>query len=166
MKKPLRTSWIVIFLCLSAFLGSPLRAVQEQENGDAEEKGMASLKKSLLLPGWGQLAERHTLEGVAFLAADVFCLVKVLDNNHKGNENYRLYKKADSVEDAIGYRELTETYDRRRNLYLLAAAGVWAVNLIDIYVILKKKENKKETISLKIEHGEYKRMAVTLSCRF
>jgi hypothetical protein len=166
MSIPLKFKSIVICLCLPVFLAAPLFATQEEEKENTEISGMASLKKSLFVPGWGQLAEKHTIEGVVFLAAEIFCLYKVLDNNHRGNEYYSLYKEAASAEDAVGYRELTETYDSRRNLYILAALGVWTVNLIDIYVIVKKNEKKKNTISIKIEHGEYKRLAVSVSFGF
>jgi hypothetical protein len=166
MSLPVKFKNILISLCLPVFLAAPLFATQEADNENTEISGMASLKKSLFVPGWGQLAEKHVFEGIVFMTSEIFCLYKVLDNNHKGNENYSLYKEAASVEDAVGYRELTETYDRRRNLYLLAALGVWTVNLIDIYVIVKNNEKKKDTISIKIEHGEYKRLAVSVSFSF
>lgn len=166
MSKASKFKSIVICFYLPVFLAAPLLATQEENKENTEISGMASLKKSLFVPGWGQLAEKHTIEGVAFLAAEIFCLYKVLDYNHRGNENYSLYKEAASLEDAVGYRGLTETYDRRRNLYIMAALGVWAVNLIDIYVIVKKNEKKKQTINIKIEHGEYKRLAVTVSFGF
>ena len=152
--------------CLLVFLAAPVSAGEDEAPEKIVEKELASLKKSLFVPGWGQLAEKHYIEGAALLVAEIFCLYKVLANNHKGNENYGLYKEAPSVEEAIRLRELTETYDRRRNLFLLASAGVWAVNLIDIYVIVKNKDKTKDNIKIKIEHGENKRLVISVSFGF
>jgi hypothetical protein len=156
---------ILCFLLLFS-LGTVSSANQQESEEKKETKEAASLKKSLFVPGWGQLAEKHTVEGIVFLAAEIFCLYNVLDNNHKGNENYAQYKEASTQDEAVSYRTLTETYDRRRNLYLLAAFGVWAVNLIDIYVIVNKNEKNKDRLSLKIEHGGYKRLVVSVSFGF
>jgi hypothetical protein len=68
------------------------------------------------------------------------------------------------VEDAVRYRELTEDYDKKRNIFILAAVGIWAVNLLDIYVIVKKKEKQK--IKLQLQSVDYKGMAVTLHFSF
>jgi len=157
---------IAICLSLSVLLAAQVSAFQEDEKAAMDSKSLASLKKSLFLPGWGQFAEKHTVEGIAFLTAEIFCVYKVLSNNRKGNENYELYKEAVGIDDAVRFRDLTETYDRRRNLYMLAAFGVWAVNLIDIYVIVKNHEKKKDTLSIKLEHGENARLAFSITFRF
>jgi len=125
-----------------------------------------SLHKSLLLPGWGQFSEKHYVEGVIFSSAAVFGLVQVFSFNHKGNRYYRKYQEAANVEEVTRFRDLTEKYDTRRNQYLLITAGIWAVNLIDIYVIVKRKEKKKKDLQLKLEHGGDKALAVSLCYRF
>ena len=70
----------------------------------------------------------------------------------------------DNVEDAIKYRELTEKYDKNRNLFILAAGGVWALNLVDTYVIVKNKQKKK--LEVKLESGVDKLLAFTISYHF
>jgi hypothetical protein len=128
------------------------------------EAGLSSLKKSLLVPGWGQLAEKRYVEGAFFLGAEVFCIYQIFHNSRKGNTYYSKYREADNVADAVRYRELTEDYDKKRNIFILAAIGVWAVNLLDIYVIVKKKEKQK--LKLQLQSVDHKGMAVTLHFSF
>ncbi len=130
------------------------------------ERTFTSLHKSLLFPGWGQFAEKRYFEGVVFLSAEIFALYKVFSYNHKGNDAYARYRAADNVADAVQYREWTADYDTKRNQYLLVAAGVWVVNLIDIYFIMKSKDNKRKNLRLKLESGKNKSLALTVSYQF
>jgi hypothetical protein len=136
----------------------PLALGGGQKEGPQEESSarpsFGSLEKSLLLPGWGQMAEKRYVEAAVFLGSEIFCLAKVFSHNHKGNRYYSLYKEADNEADAIKYRGLTEKFDTKRNQYLLAALGVWAVNLIDIYVIVKGKQSKQKSMRFRLEGGE------------
>ncbi len=150
---------------LAWFCLQPCFALQGEAAQDSQpETGLSSLKKSLLIPGWGQLAEKRYVEGILFLGAEVFSIYQILYNNHKGNTYYSRYRDADNVEDAVRYRELTEDYDKKRNIFILAAVGIWAVNLLDIYVIVKKKEKQK--LKLQLQSVDYKGMAVTLHFSF
>jgi hypothetical protein len=137
-----------------------------EEEKPAADRPLGSLEKSLIIPGWGQLAEKRYIEGVAFLSAEIFCLVKIISNNHQGNENYALYQRSTATEDAVHYRQLTEKYDTRRNQFILAAAAVWAVNLIDIYLIVNAKGKKERSLELKVERGENKTISLALAYRF
>ncbi len=138
------------------------------EDGEDASKNRAfdSLQKSLLVPGWGQFTEKKYLEGAVFLSTELFCLYKIFENNHRSNENYILYKAALNIDDAVKYRDLTEKYDKRRNAFIMAAVGIWAVNLIDIYVIVKNKKNKEKNFKIQIESGENKTLGITLTYRF
>ena len=141
---------------------------QEKESNEriSIDKKFGSLQKSLLIPGWGQIAEKRYAEGFLFLSAEIFCFYKIFSYNHKGNYYYDKYKKADNVSDAIKYRDLTESYDTKRNKFLLAAASVWVINLIDTYIIVKNKEKKRRNINLKFEHNENKSLSFTISFSF
>jgi len=164
MKKSskLTTSFLILLLISVSCFSQD----KEDKEGIPTEKKFTCLQKSLLIPGWGQIAEKRYIEGVLFLSTEVFCIYKIFSYNHKGNDYYDLYKKADNVSDATGYRGLTEKYDKRRNSFLLAAAGVWIINLIDIYIIVKKKEKKERNLKLKLEHNENKGLAFTVSYSF
>ena len=61
-----------------------------------------------------------------------------------GNEAYLLYKAAATREDAVRYRAETETRDARRNQLLLAGAAVWALNLLDIALIVRGKARGRQ----------------------
>lgn len=139
---------------------------QEKAPAEASRPIFGPLEKSLIIPGWGQLAEKRYVEGIAFLSAEIFCLAEIAFNNHRGNQNYSLYKQATTADDAVRYRQLAEKYDTRRNQFLLAAAAVWAVNLVDIYLIVTNKEKKERAFTLKVERGENKRVSLAIGYRF
>lgn len=151
----------IFFFCITCFGQEQKPKEQSKINNK-----FTSLQKSLLIPGWGQLAEKRYLESALFLSAEIFCIYKIFSNNHKSNDYYDLYKTADNTTDAVNYRDLAEKYDIRRNKFLLAAAGIWIINLIDIYIIVKKKEKKSGNLKLNLEHNENKALAFTISYSF
>jgi len=129
---------------------------------------LRTLKKSLFVPGWGQASEKRYFEAALFFCAEAVCLAGVLIYNGRGNENYLLYKKASTTEDAVRLRALTERYDKRRNRFILAAAAVWALNLVDAYLIVSGKDGKDKIKNLRfrIETGEDPQLAFSLRLGF
>lgn len=154
------------FFMLSLLLRPCLSQTEQSGVKTSPPEKLSSLQKSLLIPGWGQMSEKKYLEGVLFLSVEIFCFYKIISYNHKGNYYYSEYKKADNVSDAVTFRELTENYDTRRNKFFLAAAGVWAINLIDTYIIIRNKEKKRRSLNLKLEHNENKDLAFIISYSF
>jgi hypothetical protein len=163
LKKP-PPSLVWAFLGIFLVSGCPLLGSGQEQA--SSEKTLGPLEKSLIIPGWGQLSEKRYIEGAFFLAAEAFCIFKIFVNDHAANRNYGLYKKAETVDDAVRFRQLTEQFDRRRNQSLLAAAGVWALNLLDIFLIVKNKESKDKAFSLRIERGEHQTLSLTAAYRF
>lgn len=159
-------SFVITSLALTLFLASPEILASTSGITHPGEDGAAasSLGKSLLFPGWGQLAEKKYAEGILFLAAETFCLVEVFSLNHKGNAHYNKYREAERAADAEAFRDLTVKYDKKRNAYILAAAGVWVLNLIDIYLIVKNKKNPR--IKARIQSGQDQRATVSISYSF
>ena len=151
----------IIFLCISCFGQN-----EKEEKQSRIGSNFTSLQKSLLIPGWGQIEEKRYIEGIIFLSAEIFSIYKILKLDHTGNYYYDRYKKADNVDDAVKYRELTEKYDTKRNKFILVAAGIWTINLIDMYLITNKKEKKKEKLKLKVTCNENKNLALTISYSF
>jgi len=129
---------------------------------------LRTLKKSLFVPGWGQAFEKRYFEAALFFGAEAVCLAGVLINNGRGNENYALYKKAATTEDAVRLRALTERDDKRRNRFILAAAAVWALNLFDTYLIVNGKggKEKTKTLRVRIESGEDPQLAFSFRLSF
>jgi len=167
---PENRSWIGILglLLVFAAVTLPFPALGQESAPDTaapERPGLSSLQKSLILPGWGQLAEKRYVEGIAFLAAEAVCLVGILSYNHSANTSYAQYQSATSRDDAVRFRALTEKYDARRNRVLLAAAAVWIVNLVDIYAIVKKNEKDRGTLRVSLQSGPDSGVALALSYR-
>ncbi len=106
-----------------------------------------ALEKSLIFPGLGQLAEKQYLKAALFASAEIFCLVEVAVNIGKGNDAYRNYRDAMDAASAVEWRLQTTKYDRRRNTAILAAAGVWVLNMIDIFVFAKKKYGRTAAVA-------------------
>lgn len=129
----------------------------------------STLQKSLLIPGWGQAAEKRYLEAVLFFSAEVVCWAGFFDQNARGNRAYDLYRAADTTADAVRHRGETERFDKRRNLFLLGAALVWTANLIDAWLIVSGRGNAKDggrrSLSLRLECGEGHKIALALSYR-
>jgi len=154
---------IILLIILFSALPSTLPGALSQKE-EPERTKFSSLQKSLIIPGWGQLDEKRYLEGSFFLSLEICCLYEVFKNNRRGNSNYHLYKTAGSNDEAIRFRALTERYDKRRNIFMLVAAGVWAVNLFDIYVIVKIKGKEKSGLDIKANVSQEK--GLSIYCRF
>jgi hypothetical protein len=105
-----------------------------------------ALEKSLLFPGLGQLAEKQYVKAAVFASAEILCLVQILIFRSKGNGAYKQYRAAIDPKAVVEFRSQTEKYDRLRNTTILAAAGVWVLNMIDIFVYAKKKFAKKASV--------------------
>ena len=160
MKRRIAGMLVLNFLLFSSV---PVWSQEAEPKDTPKETEFTSLHKSLLIPGWGQFTEKRYIEAVLFLSVEVFALYKVFDYNHKGNQYYDKYREADNVDDTVKYREVTEKHDTRRNQFILVAIGVWALNLIDIYLIAKNK--KKNNLRLTLNSG-VKKLAFTLSYSF
>ena len=102
MKRGLITVLVLVSL---AFSFVPCLGQEVAPEEPPPEKKFTSLHKSLLFPGWGQLAEKRYIEGVLFLSAEIFALYKVLTYNQKGNTAYAWYKDATSVADAVQHTD-------------------------------------------------------------
>jgi hypothetical protein len=105
-----------------------------------------ALERSLLFPGLGQLGEKQYFKAALFGGVEIFCLAQVLIFMGKGNSAYDDYRNAGDSQAAVEFRGLTEKYDKQRNTAILAAAGVWVLNMIDILVYAKNKYGKKAFI--------------------
>ncbi|MBE0665319.1 MAG: hypothetical protein IH584_05800 [Candidatus Aminicenantes bacterium] len=105
------------------------------------------LEKSLVFPGLGQLAEKQYVKAAVFASAEIFCLARIVIEIGKGAEAYRNYRDAKDALAATEWRLQTEKYDRRRNTAILAAAGVWVLNMIDIFVFAKKKYGRNAAVT-------------------
>jgi TolB-like protein len=97
--------------------------------------------RSALVPGFGQFYNRQPGKGLAFLSAEVALLGTALGYHVAGNaaaDDYAARTRADqlggqpSAEAARLYDDATSRY-HMRDVLLLCAAGVWAVNVADAW---------------------------------
>ncbi|HSQ35684.1 MAG TPA: DUF5683 domain-containing protein [Candidatus Binatia bacterium] len=126
-----------------------------------------ALERSLLFPGLGQLGEKQYVKAALFAGGEIFCLVQVLVFMGKGNDAYRNYRDANDALAVTEFRSQTEKYDRQRNTAILAAAGIWALNMVDILVFAKKKYGRKTAIGFQpYYHHEKKTIGANLRIHY
>ena len=124
-----------------------------------------ALERSLLFPGLGQLGEKQYVKAALFGGAEIFCLIQVFVYMGKGNNAYNEYRDATDPLAVIEFRGQTEKYDKQRNTAILAAAGVWVLNMIDILVFAKKKYGKKASIGFQ-PYYNHENKTIGVSLRF
>lgn len=155
---------MALFLLLAAIVPALLPAEEARPDDGRRRK---ALERSLLFPGLGQLYEKQYLKAALFASAEIACLVLVVVNIGKGNEAYRGYRNAQDMEAAVRWRGETERLDRRRNAAILAAAGVWALNMVDIFASARKKYGREKSLAFHPfychEHHAY---GAGITCRF
>jgi hypothetical protein len=139
-------AWLLVLL-LAGRIVAPAQAVQAENTAPPGKSPLRkALERSLLFPGLGQLGEKQYIKAALFAGAEIFCLVEVLIFMGKGNDAYDKYRAATDLAAAIEFRSQTEKYDKRRNTAILAAAGVWVLNMIEIFVFAKKKYGKNAAV--------------------
>jgi hypothetical protein len=133
-------------LLLAVLLVGPVLLLAENKNPEPDRLRKA-LGKSLLFPGLGQLAEKQYIKAAVFASAEIFFLARMVIHIGKGNEAYRNYRDAKDADAAAEWRRQTETLDRKRNIAILAGAGVWVANMIDIFIFAKKKYGRQAVVT-------------------
>jgi len=133
-------------LLLAVLLAGPVLLLAEDKEPE-DGRLRRALEKSLLFPGLGQLAEKQYLKAAVFATAEIFFLANVVIHIHRGTEAYRNYRDAGDEAAAVEWRLQTEKHDRRRNTAILAGAGVWVLNMIDIFVFAKKKYGRSAAVA-------------------
>jgi hypothetical protein len=161
-----KAAWLLALL-LAGRLMLPAQQGVQPENTPLPEKSSLrkALERSLLFPGLGQLGEKQYVKAVLFAGAEIFCLAQVFIFMSKGNDAYKKYRDATNLLTTIEFRSQTEKYDRRRNGAILAAAGVWVLNMIDIFIFAKKKYGKKTAIGFQPYYNHENR-TIGVSLRF
>ncbi len=139
-------TWLLALLLAGRFM-IPAQSAAPLSAAPAEKSPLRrALERSLLFPGLGQLGEKQYVKAALFAGAEIFCLVEVIIFMGKGNDAYDQYRDATDPQAVIEFRSQTEKYDGNRNIAILAAAGVWVLNMIDIFIFTKKKYAKNAVI--------------------
>lgn len=155
-----------VFILLAVLLaGLALPAAEEKKV--EPDPWRRALERSLLFPGLGQLGEKQYVKAAVFASAEIFCLAAAFIQAGRGNDAYRNYRDAKDAAAAGEWRLQTVACDRRRNTALLAAAGVWVCNMIDIFVFAKKKYGRRAAVAFQpfYDH-ENQAFGAVLTCHF
>lgn len=155
------------WLLLAALAAAPGALPAEEEKPAQDPRLRQALVRSLLFPGLGQLHEKQVLKGVLFASAEVACLALAVVHAGRGNDAYWSYRQAATAGEATRWRAETERCDRRRNRAILAAAGVWVLNMADILVFAKRKYGRQRSLALHpfYDHASHA-YGAGLTCRF
>jgi hypothetical protein len=154
---------------MAAFLSASAVRAQDQagaKDAATEPRGFGPLEKSLLVPGWGQLSVGRPVESALFFGSTVLCLIGAWDNNRRGSDSYVAYKAAVNSTDAARLHALTARYDRRRNQFLLAGAAVWALNLLDIALVVRGGDRSGRAWTIHIGQDIHEAFVFGAGCRF
>jgi len=135
------------WLLLLALAAAPPALRGEEETPPVDPRLRRALVGSLLFPGLGQLREKQYAKAALLASAEAACLALAVIHARRGDAAYRRYGAAGSLADAVRWRRETERHDRRRNVTIAAAAGVWALNMADILVTTKKRYGRKRSLA-------------------
>lgn len=160
--------WKGVVLAVVFAAGFPLAAPADTGNGASPPPILGPREKSLIFPGWGQIAEHRIVKGAAFAAVELVCLAGAICYNGRGNSAYEQYQAAGDPASAVHFRRLVERNDGRRNACLLAAAAVWAANLLDIHLLVNRESagGTPRSIKVGVIHGPASAIGLSLDCRF
>ncbi len=144
-----KSAWLPALMVAAALMlpaqgAAPLDGVRPEKSPLRK-----ALERSLLFPGLGQLGEKQYVKAALFAGGEIFCLVQVLVFMGKGHNAYKNYRDAVDPVAVVEFRGQTEKYDTQRNTAILAAAGIWVLNMVDILVFAKKKYGKKTAIGFR-----------------
>ncbi len=105
--------------------------------------------RSAIVPGWGQIYADQTAKGAFFFIAEAVALgglvwtqsnyVDTKDTYEQALADYRNATQIDEIESAWDDVQQTysdaEDWERKRDVWLYAAVGIWAINVVDAFMI-------------------------------
>lgn len=100
-----------------------------------EDQRLHALRRSLLLPGWGQRHMRRGTRGTIYTTGFLLALGAGLALHVAQAQAHRSYLEA-GTPDQIAHRyEIYNQRYRARNAAWLAAGSIWAINLFDVLLL-------------------------------
>ncbi len=138
----MKTTSIVLVLISFCFV-SPVIA----ENASGTQATAASIAtspqiKSILFPGWGQLYTGHRLKGTVFMTGEALLMGLAIHYGVRGSRFYDKYKSTTDPEAARRFRRKTISFDKKRNIAVACALGIWTINILDIYFAGSNKQSQ------------------------
>ena len=99
-----------------------------------EDRRLAALRRSLMLPGWGQRHLEHSTRGTIFTTSFIVALGASISLHLLQEQAQDHYLEATTPELArVRYDRYNQRY-RLRNAALASAATIWGLSVIDILI--------------------------------
>ncbi len=100
-----------------------------------EDQRLRALRRSLLLPGWGQRHLRRNSRGAIYTAGFAVAVSAGLALQVAQGQAHRSYLDANTPSQIKRRYEIYNQRYRWRNAAFIAAGGIWALNLFDVLLI-------------------------------
>lgn len=100
-----------------------------------EDQRFNALKRSLLLPGWGQRHLQQRQRGLLYTLGFIAALGAGLTFHVLQEQAHDEYLRATDPDDVAAKFDVYNQHYRMRNLSFAVAGSVWAVNVLDILLI-------------------------------
>ena len=105
--------------------------------------------RSVIIPGWGQMYADQTAKGVFFFIAEAVALgglvwaqsnyVDTKDTYEQALTDYRNATQIEEIE--LAWEDVQSTYseaedwESKRDVWMYSAIGIWAINVVDAFMI-------------------------------
>jgi len=116
-------------------------SVQNVNVVNEQKYGAASVWRSVIVPGWGQLYKSERLKGFSILAAEGVFIGSFFIAD---NLSYNYYQKALNNRDSRLRKEylgISDNWNTTRNIFGVLAAVVYVYNIVDVVSNKKDKYN-------------------------
>ncbi len=100
-----------------------------------EDQRLHALRRSLLLPGWGQRHLRRNTRGAIYTTGFVLALGTGLAFHVAQGQAHRSYLAANAPSQIERRYELYSQRYRLRNAAFIAAGSMWAINVLDVLLV-------------------------------
>lgn len=97
-----------------------------------EDQRLHALRRSLLVPGWGQRHLRHNTRGAIYTTGFAIAVGLGLAFEVVQSQAHRSYLAATTPQQIERRYEIYNQRYRTRNAAFLVAGGIWAVNVLDV----------------------------------
>jgi hypothetical protein len=148
---------------------------------DLENKSKSkTILYSSLFPGIGQIYNDNTYRGIFYGLSEIYCIVNAISLDKKMKQSNDAYKNsterynlATSIEMIARERKIMlaeydniKEYEKSRNNYIIAAAGIWLWNLFDALIWKEPDTRKDSKLSINFQNDGIISQKIGLSYEF
>jgi hypothetical protein len=132
---------------------------------------------SSLFPGIGQIYNDNTYRGILFCLGEIYCIVNSISFDRKMKKSkdtyessFERYNRAKSIETIARERTIIlaeydnmKKYEKSRNNYIMAAAGIWLWNVVDALIWKEPSTRKDSKLSINFQNDGFITQKIGLS---